>query len=77
MNVTIYSTSTCTWCKKTKEWFKEHDVKYAEVNITEHPEKAEEVVKLSGQTGVPVIDVDGEIIIGFDEDALKKALKIK
>ena len=76
-NVLIYSTSHCPWCKLAKEFFKENNIKYKEINVEEDEKAAHEMVKKSGQLGVPVIDIDGEIIIGFDKPALKMALNIK
>jgi len=77
MSVKIYTTPTCPWCHKTKDFFKENKVKYTEVNVAADKKGADEMIKKSGQMGVPVIDIDGEIIVGFDESALKKALKLK
>ena len=74
--VTVYSTPTCPWCHKTKEFFKKHHISYKEIDVSSDQKAAGEMVKKSGQMGVPVIDVDGEIIVGFDEPALRKALKI-
>ena len=74
--VLIYTSPTCAWCKKTKEFFQQNKVKYEERNIIEE-KYAQEAQKKSGQIGVPVIEVDGKIIVGYDEPALKKALKIK
>ena len=74
--VLIYTSPTCAWCKKTKEFFQQNKVKYEEKNIVEE-KYAQEAQKKSGQIGVPVIDIDGKIIVGYDEPALKKALKIK
>lgn len=76
MAVKIYTTPPCPWCKKTKEFFKEHKIKYKEIDVSANKKSADEMIKKSGQTGVPVIDIDGKIIIGFDEDKLKKALKL-
>jgi len=76
MNVKIFSTPQCVWCKKTKEFFKEHNIEFKDINVAEDQEAAKEMIEKSGQQGVPVIDIDGEILIGFDEDKLKKALKI-
>ncbi|MBS3149511.1 glutaredoxin family protein [Candidatus Woesearchaeota archaeon] len=76
-NVTIFTTSHCVWCKATKEFFKENNVKYKEINVEEDEKAAHEMVEKSGQLGVPVIDIDSQIIIGFDKPALKKALDIK
>jgi glutaredoxin-like YruB-family protein len=76
MNVKIYSTPTCPWCKKTKEFFKENNIEYEEVDVAGNHEAANEMIEKSGQMGVPVIDVDGEIIVGYDIEKLKKALKL-
>ena len=76
-NVTIYTTSVCPWCHKAMDFFNANKVKFTEVNVQEHPDKAQEMIDKSGQMGVPVIDVDGQIIVGFNEPALRKALKIK
>ena len=77
MTVKIYSTSTCPWCAKTKDFLKQHKIKFKNINVGENQKAAQEMIKKSGQTGVPVIDINGKIIVGFDESAIKKALKIK
>jgi glutaredoxin len=59
-----------------KEFFEEHKIEYREFNVAEDAKTREEMIKKSGQMGVPVIDVDGEIIIGFDKAKLAKLLKI-
>ncbi|HSU72479.1 MAG TPA: glutaredoxin domain-containing protein [Candidatus Binatia bacterium] len=74
--VLIYSTPTCPYCKQTKDFLKQNNVKYAEVDVSSDEKKAQEMIEKSGQMGVPVIDIDGQIIIGFDKSALKKALGI-
>lgn len=76
-NVIIYSTQTCIWCAKTKEFFKSHRVKFKDVDVGSNRKAAEEMIIKSGQMGVPVIDINGKIIIGHNEGALKRALKIK
>ncbi len=75
-NVKIYTTPTCPWCQKTKEFFKENNVRYEEINVAADHKAAQEMIEKSGQMGVPVVEVDGQIIVGFDKNALKKALKI-
>jgi glutaredoxin-like YruB-family protein len=72
--VVIYSTPTCTYCRTAKEFFEEHGVSYQEVDVSQDIERAQEMIEKSGQTGVPVIDIDGEIIIGFDRKRIAKAL---
>jgi len=74
--VKVYSTSTCPWCMKTKEFLKAHNIKYEDVNVGEDEKARNEMFEKSGQFGVPVTDVNGTIIVGYDREALKKALGI-
>ena len=76
-HVTIYTTPSCVYCKKAKAFFQAHNVMYDEKDVSVDSAAVDEMVKKSGQMGVPVIDVDGSIIIGFDETALREALQIK
>ena len=75
--VKVYSTPTCPWCVKAKEFLKQHKIKFQELNVAADAKARDEMIEKSGQMGVPVIDVDGTIIAGFDEKELKKVLKIK
>lgn len=75
-NITIYTTPACVYCKMTKEFFKEHNVSYTEKDVEGDAVAREEMVKKSGRMGVPVIDIDGEIIVGFDKERLSALLKI-
>ncbi len=74
--VLIYSTPTCYFCKMAKQFLTEKNIPFQEINVAGDQEKAREMIEKSGQMGVPVIDIDGKIIVGFDKEALKKALKI-
>ena len=76
-HVTMYTTPSCVYCKKTKAFFQEHGITYMEKDVSTDSAAVEEMVQKSGQMGVPVIDIDGAIIIGFDEGALREALQIK
>ncbi len=76
MDVKVYSTPTCPWCKRTKEFLDKNGVEYEDVNVSGNQEAAQEMVKKSKQMGVPVVDVDGTIVVGYDEDALRKALNL-
>jgi glutaredoxin-like YruB-family protein len=76
-SVIIYSTTTCPYCKMAKQYMKDKNVAFTEINVQEDPTKAEEMIQKSGQMGVPVMDIDGKIIVGFDQPALKEALGIK
>lgn len=75
--VKVYSTTICPWCLKLKDFLKEHKIDFVEFNVAEDRKAADEMIEKSGQMGVPVIDINGTIIIGFNEQAIKKALKIK
>lgn len=75
MKVKIYSTSTCPWCIKAKEFFKEKGIEFEDVNVAENKEAATEMMEKSGQMGVPVIDIGGKIIVGFDQAAIEEAIK--
>lgn len=72
--VKVYSTKTCPWCIKVKEFLKEKNVKFENIDVGDDKKAAEEMVEKSGQMGVPVTDIGGKIIVGFDKDAIEKAL---
>lgn len=75
MNIKVYSTPACLWCKRAKEFLTEKGVKFEDIDVSTDHEAAHEMVEKSGQMGVPVIDIDSEIIVGFNRDAVEKALK--
>lgn len=74
--VTIYTTPTCAYCKMAKELFEEHNIEYTEYNVAQDAEKRTEMIERTGQMGVPVITIDGETVIGFDEDKIKSLLDL-
>ena len=74
--IVVYSTPTCHWCKKVKEYFDENNLKYEEVNVAEDREKAKEMVEKSGQMGVPVVEIDHEVIIGFNKEKFDALLDL-
>jgi glutaredoxin-like YruB-family protein len=74
--VIIYTTTTCPFCKMAKDFFKENNIEYTEKNVEIDGEALKEMVEKSGQMGVPVIDIDNQIIVGFDEEAFRNILKI-
>ena len=74
--ITIYSTPTCPYCKLEKAFLKEHGLSYTEINVVDDTQAAQQMIMKSGQSGVPVTDIGGKIIIGFDKPALKRVLKI-
>lgn len=72
--VTVYSTPTCTWCRATKEFLIENEIPFRDVDVSRDRMAALEMVQKSGQMGVPVIDVGGEIVVGFDRRRLSRLL---
>ena len=76
-NVTIYSTPTCHFCHLAKDYLNSHGIKFTEHNVATDLEKRKEMIDKTGQMGVPVIDVDGKIIVGFEEGRLAQLLDIK
>lgn len=74
--VTIYTTTTCVYCNAAKAFFKEKGVAYAEYNVGTDVEKRKEMVEKSGQMGVPVIDIDGQLVVGFNQPKIKQLLGI-
>jgi glutaredoxin-like YruB-family protein len=74
-NVTIYSTPTCVYCGLAKTFFKEKSIPFVEHNVATDLAKRKEMIDKTGQMGVPVIEVNGEVIVGFDESKIESALK--
>jgi len=75
--VKVYSTSSCPYCKMVKLFLDENNVPYDDFDVGMDREKLKEMVEKSGQMGVPVTDIDGKIIVGFDKDAIRQELGIK
>ncbi|BDR66436.1 NrdH-redoxin [Clostridium tetani] len=73
--VKVYSTPTCPYCKKAKAYFDSKNVEYKDVNVAQDENEKKEMIEKSGQQSVPVIDINGEIIVGFNRVAIDKALK--
>ncbi len=76
-NVMVYSTKTCPFCVMAKEYFDKKGVKYEDIDVGSDRTKAMEMVAKSGQMGVPVIDINGQITIGFQPDVFEKLLNSK
>jgi glutaredoxin 3 len=74
--VKVYSTPTCPFCIRAKQFLKESAVSFEDVDVSMNQEAAEEMIKKTGQMGVPVIDIEGEFIVGFDKEKIKKALEL-
>ncbi|MDD5254715.1 MAG: glutaredoxin domain-containing protein [Candidatus Omnitrophica bacterium] len=74
--VRIYSTPTCPYCIRAKQFLKDNNVVFEDVDVSSDDQAAEEMIAKSGQMGVPVIAVDDEIIVGFDKERIVRALGI-
>ena len=72
--VKIYSTPTCPWCIRTKQFLKDNNVTFENFDVSTNQAAAEEMIKKSGQMGVPVLDIEGEIIVGLDKEKIKSTL---
>ena len=73
--VKIYSTPTCPYCKMAKEFLTQKGVEFEDIDVSTNHEAAQEMIKKSGQTGVPQIEINGKVIVGFDKEAIEKELE--
>lgn len=74
--VIVYSTPACPFCLRLKEFLKSNNIGFEDIDVSARQDKAQEMIKKSGQMGVPVIDISGEIIVGFDKGKIERALGI-
>jgi glutaredoxin-like YruB-family protein len=72
--VLVYSTPTCPFCIRAKQFLTENNIPFENYDVSQDQQKAEEMIQKSGQMGVPVLDIDGQIIVGFDKEKIKMAL---
>jgi glutaredoxin 3 len=75
--VKVYSTPTCPWCKKAKQFLDANGIKYQDLNVAEDKTARDEMINTTHQMAVPTIAVDGEYVIGYNEKSLKEKLGIK
>ena len=73
--VKVFSTPTCPWCIKVKDYLKENKVEFEDLDVSTNAEARNQMLEKSGQMGVPVIDVNGKIIVGFNQPEVEKALR--
>ena len=74
--VIVFSTPTCSFCNMAKKYFREKGIRYKDVDVSRDQAAARDMVRRSGQSGVPVIDIGGKIIVGFDRPKINKLLGI-
>ena len=75
MAITLYTTPSCSFCHKAKAFFRQNNIRFTEHDIARDQRRADEMVRKSGQMGVPVIDINGKIIVGFNQPEVERALK--
>ena len=75
--VKIYSTPVCPYCFTLKEFLKEHNINFEDIDVSQDKAGKDEMIKKSGQMGVPVVDIDGQVVVGFDKEKICELLKIK
>ena len=75
-NVTIYTTPTCVYCKTAKEFFSENNIAYEEKDVSKDQEALKDMVRKSGGMAVPVIDIDGKVVTGFNKDEVAELLGV-
>jgi len=77
MTVKVYSTPTCPYCKLAKDYLKEKAIAFEDIDVAANSDAAQEMVKKSGQMGVPVLEINGQIIVGWNKSAIEEALASK
>ncbi|MBP7005677.1 glutaredoxin family protein [Patescibacteria group bacterium] len=77
MMITLYSTPTCPYCKLVKEFLSEQKLVFTELDVSMDNDAIQRMVKLSGQMGVPVVDVNGQVIVGWNKNALEEVIKVQ
>ena len=74
--VKVYSTPTCPYCYMLKDYLRDHDVDFDDIDVSTDYEAAMEMVQISGQRGVPVADINGSVVVGFDQARIARILKL-
>lgn len=75
--VLIFTTPTCAFCNQAKRYFREKGIKFKDIDVSRDAAAARDMIRRSGQQGVPVIDIGGKIIVGFDRQKINQLLGIK
>ena len=76
MNITIYSTPTCVYCRTLKEYLRRNKIAFQEIDVTKDEKELEKMIKISGQMGVPVVEIDDQVVVGFDKKRISELLGI-
>ena len=75
--VKVYSTSMCPYCVVLKKFLEEHNIEFEDIDVSQNEEAAKEMIEKSGQMGVPIIEINGEIVVGFEKEKISTLLNIK
>lgn len=75
MKIKVYSTENCPYCVMLKDWLKEKGVEFEEIDVGKNKKAAKEMVEKTGQMGVPVTDIDGHVVVGFNKEAIEELLE--
>ena len=75
--IKVFTTPICPYCVTLKQFLKDHNIEFEEIDVAGNKEAAEEMIQKSGQMGVPVIEINGEIVVGFDKKKISQLLGIK
>ena len=73
-DITLYTTRSCPYCKMTRQFLQEHNIEYTDIDVTDDAAAQEEMIDKAHQRAVPVVDIDGQIVVGFDEERLSELL---
>ncbi len=73
-HVQVYSTPTCPYCIRAKQYLKENNIPFEDIDVSSNEAAGQEMIQKSGQMGVPVLDIEGTIVVGFDKERIKGAL---
>lgn len=74
--VKIFTTASCPYCVALKAFLKEHNIEFEDIDVGQDQKAAEEMIEKSGQMGVPVIEIDSQIVVGFDKEKISKLLNL-
>jgi glutaredoxin-like YruB-family protein len=74
--VIVYTSPTCGWCQALKDYLRAREIDFEEVDVAMDPSLAQEMIEKSGQMGTPVVDIDGEIVIGFNKPEIDQLLEL-
>ena len=74
--ITIYSTPTCVYCHNLKEYLAKLNIQFKDIDVSQDEKELEKMVAISGQMGVPVVDIDDNVVIGFDKQKIDELLKL-